>query len=503
MLNPDSFKHYIEKFNRGDRELYVQSFPNSQAWNFLKENIPLFNCPDKDIEEIYYFRWWTFRKHVKKTPSGFVITEFLPPVKWAGPHNTISCAAGHHVREGRWLRNRQYLKDYLNFWLYGEGATRNYSFWIGDSVWQYFCTTGDAESTISFLPGLIENYKGWERERLDSNGLYWQIDSRDGMECSISGNGYRATINTYQFGDASAIAKIAAMAGKKDIESEYREKAASLKWLVEEKLWDPEAEFFKVVPHEGEYQGKFSDVRELHGLTPWYCNLPGADKSVAWRQLMDTKGFYASFGPTTAEQRHPEFIISYQGHECKWNGPSWPFSTSITLTGLANLLNNRHQEYVDKKDYFETLKIYTRSHRLKLDNGEIVPWIDENLNPETGDWISRTRLKIWENGTWSEGKGGEERGKDYNHSTYCDLIINGLIGLRPRPDETVEINPLVPDEWDYFCLDRIPYHGQILTILYDRTGNHYRQGKGLRIISGGKEIASSELPGKFTGKLVS
>ena len=25
-------------------------------------------------------------------------------------------------------------------------------------------------------------------------------------------------------------------------------------------------------------------------------------------------------------------------------------------------------------------------------------------------------------------KGGKERGKDYNHSTFCDLIINGLIG---------------------------------------------------------------------------
>ena len=83
------------------------------------------------------------------------------------------------------------------------------------------------------------------------------------------------------------------------------------------------------------------------------------------------------------------------------------------------------------KDYFETLKIYTKSHRLKREDGTVVPWIDENLNPHTGDWIARTRLKVWKNGTWDPGKGGVERGKDYNHSTYCDLIITGLVGLRP------------------------------------------------------------------------
>jgi hypothetical protein len=27
-----------------------------------------------------------------------------------------------------------------------------------------------------------------------------------------------------------------------------------------------------------------------------------------------------------------------------------------------------------------------------------------------------------------KAKGGEERGKDYNHSTFVDLVINGLLG---------------------------------------------------------------------------
>jgi len=32
----------------------------------------------------------------------------------------------------------------------------------------------------------------------------------------------------------------------------------------------------------------------------------------------------------------------------------------------------------------------------------------------------------WKNGTWDDSKGGVERGKDYNHSSFCNLIISGL-----------------------------------------------------------------------------
>ncbi len=89
------------------------------------------------------------------------------------------------------------------------------------------------------------------------------------------------------------------------------------------------------------------------------------------------------------------------------------------------------------------------------------------------------------------GKGGVERGKDYNHSTFCDLVIHGLVGLCPRADTTVEVHPLLPaNTWDYFCLDQVRYHGRWLTVLYDRTGERYRRGKGLRVLADGKELGS-------------
>ena len=93
-------------------------------------------------------------------------------------------------------------------------------------------------------------------------------------------------------------------------------------------------------------------------------------------------------------------------------------------------------------------------------------------------------------GEWLKG---EERSRYYNHSTFDDLIITGLVGLRPRADNIIEVNPLLPaDKWGWFCLDNVLYHGKIITIIWDKTGTKYKKGKGLKLSgSNGKKIASS------------
>ncbi|MCU0751978.1 MAG: hypothetical protein MUC40_02895 [Akkermansiaceae bacterium] len=502
VISAEAIRRHVASFNRHDHTHFGQAVSNEEAARWMEENVPRFECPDKEIGEIYHFRWWTYRKHIRETPDGFIITEFLPKVPWSGKHNTISCPAGHHFREGRWIRDPKYLNDYSVFWFRKGGNPRAYSFWAADSIHQRALALGDFTLAVDLLPDLVANHGEWEKNRLSPDGLFWQTDDRDGMEVSIGGSGRRATINSYMYGDARAIAAIARVAGRRDIEAEYTARAEKLRKLVQRKLWCPIDRFFKTLPlperemaaADGSGEASLVDVRELHGYTPWYFHLPepGRGYESAWRQLMDAKGFMAPFGPTTAEQRHPRFTISHEGHECQWNGPGWPFATAVTLTALANVLNDYPQHEISRRDYLETLRSYAKSHHIKRDDGTVVPWIDENLNPFTGDWIARTRLKSWKDGTWDPAKGGVERGKDYNHSTFCDLIITGLAGLRPRADQQVEVNPLVPDDtWDYFCLDRVPYHGRLLTILYDRTGEKYGRGTGLRILADGREIGSS------------
>jgi hypothetical protein len=108
-----------------------------------------------------------------------------------------------------------------------------------------------------------------------------------------------------------------------------------------------------------------------------------------------------------------------------------------------------------------------------------VAWIDESLNPDTGAWIPT--------------EGDPPRGTDYNHSTYCDLVISGLVGIRCRAEDILEVHPLVPEgTWPYFCLDQVGYHGRMVTILFDKTGERYGRGKGLQVLVNGRQIARSD-----------
>ena len=139
---------------------------------------------------------------------------------------------------------------------------------------------------------------------------------------------------------------------------------------------------------------------------------------------------------------------------------------------MANLLNNYHQKVVTESDYFDLLETYVESQYYR---GR--PYIGEYLDGATGYWL----------------KGDQERSRYYNHSTFNDLIITGLAGLRPRADDLLEVHPLLPEgKWDWFCLDRLPYHGKIITIIWDRTGDKFGMGKGLTLFVNGRKVAGSE-----------
>ena len=86
-----ALREYVGRFNGLDHTHFGQAISNEGTADWMAANVPRFECPDKEIEEIYHFRWWTFRKHIKDTPDGFVITEFLPKVD--GAENTTPSVA--------------------------------------------------------------------------------------------------------------------------------------------------------------------------------------------------------------------------------------------------------------------------------------------------------------------------------------------------------------------------------------------------------------------------
>ncbi|MFV0541515.1 MAG: MGH1-like glycoside hydrolase domain-containing protein [Aestuariibaculum sp.] len=478
ILKSENFKHYADYFNRMEDENMAKAIPNDSAWGWMQKNIPLFECPQDNFEEIYYFRWWSLRKHITDTPQGYAITEFLVERSYADKYNLIACALGHHIYEFRWVHNPQYIEQNVQLWFRGNNGKPmdklyKFSSWTPNALYNMYLVNKDEGFLLDMYPDLVKDYAVWEYERKRSDGLFWQHDVKDGMEESLSGGRHvknaRPTINSYMYANAKALATISKMKDDTEKEAYFNAKADTLKQLVETRLWNANDMFFETLTE----QDTLSQVREAIGFIPWYFNLPDADKGFekAWEQLKDEDGFSAPFGLTTAERRSPRFRSHGTG-TCEWDGAVWPFATSQTLTAMANLLNNYNQDVVGKTDYFKQMDLYVESqyHRGR-------PYIGEYLDETTGYWLM----------------GDRERSRYYNHSTFNDLIITGLVGLRPRADEKIEVNPLIPqDKWDWFCLDNILYHGNIITVVWDKTGKKYNKGKGLKVFKNGKEVASSD-----------
>jgi hypothetical protein len=479
ILKPELMKANINYFNSLDSEDVKNYVSNADSYNWLSDNIPLFDCPDSAIQKIYYYRWWTFRKHLKLTPNGYIFTEFITKMNHGGKYNAISSALGHHIYEGRWLHNPEYVEKYIDFWLYEDKMEKKphlhaFSGWLENSVYNLYLVNHDASFIKQNLDSLEADYKLWEQEKQLPDKMFWQFDVRDAMEESISGGrkekNVRPTINSYMYGNADALAKMYALTGNSTMEKQYQQKATELKKLVQQNLWNEQASFFEVKKPDA----KFADAREELGYIPWYFNLPD-DKSKyakAWEQLTNPTGFNAPWGITTAERRHPLFRTHGSGHGCEWDGAVWPFATTQTLKGLANLLTvYKNKDGMTTQVFYNEFEKYAHSFVMK---GQT--YIGEYQDEKNGEWL----------------KGDNPRSRFYNHSGFADLVINDLVGLKPRADQILEIYPLIPQkQWDWFCLDNVFYHGKSITILWDKSGSKYHKGKGMHIYADGKEISQS------------
>lgn len=492
--------------------LISETFWDNRDWDWYQEHIPFFECPDREINTTYYYRWELLTKHLTygSANTGYTFTEFIDRPFWSGAYGAISCPAGHQLYEARWLRQPRVAQDDSRYWFRTPGAQpRNYSTWLADSIWAVHEVQDDEVFAKDLLAELVQNYEAWEaRQYVRDVGLFWQTGHDDGMEFNINSRqsqdlvrgapAYRPSFNSYMWADAQAIARIADLAGETDLAGKYRRKAADLKKEFQTRLWDDKRQFFFPLSMRDEerdgqtvqaltltYQtGKYAGSphgRELIGYVPWQFKLPdpGRGYEQAWKFLMDPNYFHAAYGPTTVERQDPQFVL--QKTCCWWSGQSWPYATTQTLKALANLLQDYDQGVITNRDYQQLLKIYTLSHRK---DGK--PYLAEALHPETGSF---------------EGHDAYNHSEHYFHSGYCDLIITGLAGLKPRADDVIEIEPLASDEWEYFALDDLIYHGRRLSILWDKHGQRYGRGAGLSLVVDGEVIANAKELGGLSAKL--
>jgi hypothetical protein len=497
VLRPADYHHYIDTFHQQEQEATGKLYEGESgedSWTWMQREIPWFDASDKRFEEMYYFRWYAWKKHLVKAPTGFIITEWLPKPSLPD-FGALPDAASFHIAEARWLHDPAIAEDDARYWCSPGVDSHKYSDALAATVLDLTLANGDRALGKALLPALKSNYKAWEDTQQDANGLFWSIDTRDAMEKSISGDGYRPTLNSYMYADARAIADIADSTGDQPATAEFNRKADTLRALIEDRLWNPNDQFYEVVSPAADSgirkQKKFIDpgtnlqfsgVREQIGFIPWTYDIPATSHAVAWKQLFDPQGFDSKYGATTAERRSPRFRFA-SSDQCTWNGPAWPFAMTQTLLALAAYEDRPGPSVMSHADFYKLFDRYVLSQHQTLKNGHTIDWIDEDLDADTDEWIAKDILIAKNNQVG--------RGNYYNHSGFANPLILGLIGLRPRADNRIVLDPLLPaGQWSYFAIDALPYHHHLLTMLWDSTGARYGRGKGMTLLVDGKRVAS-------------
>ncbi|KAB8166965.1 hypothetical protein FH609_011170 [Streptomyces sp. 3MP-14] len=503
----------------------LAGFPEQQ---WFEDSIPFVDLPEEGgatIEEIYYYRWSVTQRMLRYAgpQDGWYDAVFVFG-PWMGPNA---------MRDLRWLRHPGIVENDVATHQITEGL--RYTDPTADNVYQYALATGRTDLLTEALPDLVDQWHARD-DYFDADvGLYWHQPVWDATEHTIAakktefvvpsdvqfpdpedfliplheffgGWGYSTPLNTAQAADARVIAEAARAAGDQELADEFAQRSADLSERIVEYLWDDDRDFFYHVMRDNEAQGyrapdgsvypegtKLSG-REIWGYYPWQFELVPDDARFAgaWDFLEDPEGFGTPYGPSTAEVRDPDTDTSgayspdrENGNCCRWDGAAWPYSHARTLVAAANALNNYEQltpegasePALTTDDYVELMDRYAR---LQYKDGE--PYVAEAADSVTGQWIYDQ----------------PNRSNHYNAYPFSDLVLNGLLGVRPQADETLVLNPLVPEDWTHFAAENVPYHGHDLAFAWDEDGSHYGRGAGLSVWLNGELVAQQPELGELT-----
>jgi hypothetical protein len=124
-----------------------------------------------------------------------------------------------------------------------------------------------------------------------------------------------------------AIAELAAEFGKQDLAEKYRRIVARRIKAVQEKMWDPQTQFFHSLDRDSHAK---LPVRTIQGFLTLACGAATRDQAAALvKQLQDPKQWWTTYPVPTVALDDPKF-----GANAMWRGDMWPATTYLVACGL-------------------------------------------------------------------------------------------------------------------------------------------------------------------------
>jgi hypothetical protein len=471
------------------------------AW--LLNNVPAFRGEDALTRQYWHRATSILKKNLFRVGEGRLANWSISEGRWASTWyaNTISYGAGHQIREARWLRDAQYVRGFISAWC--ENAKSNgvfpnfiqpnvigpgqYTDWITSAVWDAHCVHPDEELLRAWAPALKRNVDGWLAAYDKDNDGLLLVDSHwwTGMEWQPSFfyfNGYdkdqqkqhleRVDLTAYVYGNARNLARILEVTGDTEGAKRYAEVASKIRGAIAASMWDEATEFFySIEPNTHEK----AMVKEVIGVYPFYFSMfspeDGTAYTAAWKSILDPKQFWTTWPVASASKQCPAYSqdVTFNGKQvggCMWNGPTWPHANSIVMSAMAATLREFPDSPLKVSDLNALFRSFTTAQFHRGDTN--FPWTGEYYNGDTAEWRTAER--------------------DYNHSTWIDVLIADIIGLRPRQDGVIEVRPLLGPDAAAFLLDGVRCNNRDVTIAWtppQGTGETPDGLRGLRVYTDG------------------
>ncbi len=423
------------------------------------EEVPSFSCSDPMLEKAWLYRWYILRaclaepgtgnfRHrtmyegcshkMTKTPyrpSGWEFTKLVP------------LSTPFHIREMMWRHDRSDAAGILRtlpdsaedgIWrcMFTDEKNQDYANCSAWSLYQYFLTTGDRALAEEMLPAFRENVLAvYAKHRGENDHLQIEtVHQRTGKEYQpsywyfaeeypdhVGGDrreGYtplkRVDRSVYMYLDLKGLSGLCRSLGDPE-EGRFADLAEQLRRDILEKMWDPETEFFYDLHYRDDRKAL---VKNIVGYYPFWAGITDARHLGALRYLSDPRYFATGSGFASTAADCPVFSACggwkgdfFKGRNgCVWNGPSWPYTTAVTLDAVAAVsrAENHRFDALFARGLQEYLLQHFRGHDLRS------PYLVEHYDSITGEPLSDE--------------------PDYNHSFLIDLTVRCVAGLIPTEE---------------------------------------------------------------------
>lgn len=448
---------------------------------WLADEIPTFDCPDQKWMRCWYYRWFVVRANYAEEDG---VPGFFEG-KRGGYTRHITYSAPHIMDEVRWLSDGRYAfgqAEILGKRREPDGRRfGGYTHWIAATLWDAYLVHPDKKELARLLPAWAEDTECAFPGKLDTNrplrdyllnppshwatGMEWQpgwfyFDNYDrGKETNL----YRPDYTAYYYANARAVASAYRELGQPEKAAQFDALADKIKQAMNELMWDSQTGYFYSVKAGTDQKAM---VKEIVGIYPFAFGAADKGKVRAFDSILDPEEFWGPWKVTTCTMKCPMYTPKVR--LCNWNGPVWPHAESLVANALAQGIRTYMSPKVTPEKLWEFMDSYTSLHF-----------------EDKGTW---RQPNIHEEGNADDGM--MYGCPDYFHSTYNDLVITLVGGLVPRADDVIELYPVVGVPWDHFRLDRIPYKGHLLSIVWDDrpSGRYEGVPRGFSLYVDGKRL---------------